>query len=321
MTSFKMELPEGMLGKLSETSWWDALLTYRDNGQHLFIAVRDGYLSAYLLGRAVFKEIRQRRGKIVASFDRRYVFGERARAGDLLFDGETVKEKDGSIVKDEYAQHAPPNFERFVKLVKKYRLVNPDDERLLDEKPDLTEKACLAPRALAPSVINLEMQLRGFRGNTKGTKGTGARIDMVHLEPEQAGAKLVFTEAKLFSNVTSLRVKTDEMPKVLTKQIFPYMNYLARQETEVTQAYRNACSLLARIRQQQGVDVHPLIEAVREGAPLTLSVLPRLLIFRTERHARMVDDAWLPHRHKIECAGIEIEEADCNVPVTTQTAH
>ena len=233
---------------------------------------------------------------------RRYVFGKKVPPGDLFFDGETVREKGGSIVEDE---HAPPNFENFVGRLKKYRLKNPDDEGLSDEEHDLSEKACLAPRALASSVINLEMQLRGFRGQTSRS---GARIDMAHLEPEQAGARLVFTEAKLFSNTKSLRIETDEMPKVLTEQIFPYMNYLSRQEKEVTQAYRTACGLLASIRQQQGIDVHPLIVAVSEGAPLTVSTLPRLLIFRTKRDAKMSYDKWLPHRRKIERAGIQIEE-------------
>jgi hypothetical protein len=310
MAPFKMGLPEGMLDTLSATPWWKELLAYRYNGQHLFIAVRKNYLSAYLLGRAVFKKIsRDNKGKIVARFDRRYLFGPNAAPGDLTFDGEAITGKDGTTVEHE---DAPPNFERWVRRVKSYGLVNLDDDELSDQEPDLSEKACLAPRALAPSVINLEMALPGYINPTTG-KVTAARIDMAHLAGEQGGAKLVFTEVKLFDN-KALRAETDKDPNVLTEQIFPYRDYLAQRTVEITEAYRSACSLLVIIRRQQIGDVHPLIVAVSEGAPLTVSTVSRLLIFRTRRDAKMRYDAWLPHRQKIERAGIEIEEADCSVP-------
>jgi hypothetical protein len=99
---FQIRLPNDMLERLGKTEWWRDLLKYRDEENNpLFVAVRNNYLSVYVCGRAIFKEIsKKRNGEIHAVFDRRYFHGPKAARGDLIFDGENVREENGAVVKD-----------------------------------------------------------------------------------------------------------------------------------------------------------------------------------------------------------------------------
>ena len=195
---FKIGLPDGMLNRLAEKEWWRDLLAYDDDP--LFVAVRDNYLSVYVRGKAIFKRVEEKNGKILATCDRRYFLsGEK---GDLVFDGQKFrdKRKNGTVI-ESLSYNGPSDLKRRVKQIKRHPLVNLDDGDVSDKKRDLSEKACLALRAVRPEVINLEMALPGFvsRG-----KNIAPRIDMVHLVRSEVqnepGVAVVFTEAKLFTN-------------------------------------------------------------------------------------------------------------------------
>jgi hypothetical protein len=186
MNDFTMRLPEGMVSRLAETNWGQQLLQYRDNDDHLFIAVRKNYLSAYLRGRAVFKRIEERNGSVVAVFDQRFLLGKDEPSGDLYFDGQKVYGKTGGSIEHE---ESPLNFVAWVNRVKNY------GEKISDAKEDLSEKAFLSKRALQPAVINLEMALPGFPSISKRTGKEiliAPRIDMVQLESTNGGVELVF---------------------------------------------------------------------------------------------------------------------------------
>ncbi|KRR23597.1 hypothetical protein [Bradyrhizobium retamae] len=307
LNKFTMKLPDGMPSRLVDTDWGKRLLSFRDGKDHLFIAVRDNYLSVYINGRALFKKIEEKNGKLVATFDQRYLLGKDQPSGDLHFDGEKVYRKSGELVEKDCS---PLNLSAWVNRVKSYGLVNLDDETVSDEAEDLSEKGLLASGALRPSVINLEMALPGFPSVSKRTGKEiliAPRIDMVHLEPTETGADLVFTEAKLFSN-SGLRSASSKNPTV--EQILKYQRYLDEHSAAICAAYVQACKHLVEIRRCQSVEIDPLLaDVANDGSRLTLRTLPRLLIFKTEGDSRRSEIAWKEHERAIMESGISIEYA------------
>jgi hypothetical protein len=305
---FQIELPNGMLERLGKMEWWRVLLEYRDEEKNqLFVAVRYNYLSVYVRGRAIFKEIRvMRNGEIKAIFDRRYFHGPEANSGDLIFNGEKVYcETNKTKVEDEGATAMLRDFDRWVKMIRNYKPVILEDGTSLKETSTIQEKECLASRAVSPNVINLEMAI-----SIKGSNGRNVarRIDMVHLVRSEVrskpGVAIVFTEAKLFSN-KELRKEGDAPAPVVT-QVLDYRDYLEKNKDHIRTAYQTACKLLIPIRKDQGITVDRLLHDVAEGVSLHLVTQPRVLVFRTSENP----GNWEEHRVKLFEHGIAVEVVD-----------
>jgi hypothetical protein len=306
-TKFAMKLPEGMVARLAATEWGRRIFDYRQGKDHLFIAVRDRYLSVYINGRAVFKKVEEKNGRLVALFDQRYLYGKDHPSGDLCFDGEKIFRKGNESGRIE-SEHSPRHFAAWVHRVRSYDLVDLGDEKVSSDPEDVSEKGSLARHALDPAVINLEMALPGFPSVSKKTGKEiliAPRIDMVRLEQTGAGAELVFIEAKLFSN-GALRSASSENPTV--NQIRKYRDYLDRHRDSICLAYVQACKHLVEIRRHQGVEIHPLLSGVAGGTvALSLRELPELLIFKPSRVPEISEKAWKAHERSIEEIGIKIE--------------
>jgi hypothetical protein len=298
---FEMSLKDGLLDRLAQLQWWRDLLGYRDpdNGQHFFVAVRKDYLSVYFFGNAIFKKIYENRsGAIVATVDRRYFDGPASSPGDLVFDGVTL----GGSADPNRHYSGVADLAAWAKIIKSYPPGRSDAPG---------EKECLAPRALDPSVINLEMALPGFEKEVspgedatplaEKASPTAPRIDMVHLERSGDNVQAVFTEAKLFSNTASLRADPNSRkPAKIFKQIDDYEKYITRHENSIRAAYHQACKYLITIRTAQDVPVDQLlIDAADNVERITLLKRPRLLIFRTIKDKDMREANWEPHRQNL----------------------
>jgi hypothetical protein len=302
---FDIRLPGGLLDRLGNMPWWSDLLAYRDEGRPLFVAARDMYLSVYVCGKAIFQRIEVRNGEIRATCDRRYFFG--GDNGDLIFDGQNFRdERNNNPVVECLSYNDSSDLKRRVERIKRYPRVNLGDDELSEKKPDLSEKACLASRADRPEVINLEMALKGFESRNRNI---APRIDMVHLVRSEPGVAIVFTEAKLFSNTASLRIRGNAPAPVVT-QVLDYQRYLDKNKDDIRCAYRKACKLLIQIRTAQKIKVDPLLEVVAKGAPLNLITQPRVLVFRTSEDSSMSSERWEPHRKKLFEHGIAVEVVD-----------
>jgi hypothetical protein len=309
---FEMSLKDGLLDRLSELQWWRDLLAYRDpdNGQHFFVAVRKNYLSVYFFGNAIFKKIYENQGgAIVATVDRRYFDGPASSPGDLVFDGVTL----GGSADPNRHYSGPADLATWAKIIKLYPPGKSDAPG---------EKECLAPRALDPSVINLEMALPGFEKEVspgddatapvEKSPPTAPRIDMVHLRKNGDNVQIVFTEAKLFSNTASLRADPNSgKPAKIFKQIDDYEKYITLHEKSIRHAYHQACKYLITIRTAQGVPVDRLlIDAATDVERITLLKRPRLLIFRTIKDKGMREVSWEPHlQNLLKTLDCEIVEA------------
>jgi hypothetical protein len=296
---FEISLKDGLLDRLAQQQWWRDLLAYRDpdNGQHFFVAVRKDYLSVYFFGNAIFKKIYENQsGAIVATVDRRYFDGPGSSPGDLVFDGETL----GKSAADPGRRYSgAADLAAWAKIIKSYPPGKSDEPG---------EKECLAPRALDPFVVNLEMALPGFEKErppeddtslpTAKSAPTAPRIDMVHLERDgDDNVRIVFTEAKLFSNKSSLRADPARgKPAKIFKQIDDYEKYITLHEQSIRGAYHQACKYLITIRTAQGVSVDRLLrDAADDVERIALLKRPRLLIFRTVKDSNMREENWEPH--------------------------
>lgn len=291
---FEMSLKDGFLDRLAEQQWWRDLLAYRDpdNGHHFFVGVRSNYLSVYFLGKAVFKKVYQNdKGAIVAKVDRRYFDGASSARGDLVFDGKELRGSSGG----DRQYSGSSDLAAWVKMIKSY----PPGKKI-----EPGEKECLADRAQRPCVVNLEMALPGFEKKSPTTTRSiiAPRIDMVELERADDGSvRLVFTEAKLFSNTNSLRAdpRTGKPAKIF-QQVEDYENYIRRHERAIREAYHEACRYLIEIRRLQGVPVDELLgEAAESTDRISLEYRPRLLVFRTNKDKTMREANWEVHHQAL----------------------
>ena len=116
---------------------------------------------------------------------------------------------------------------------------------------------------------------------------------MVHLVRVGNLVQIVFTEAKLFSNTTSLRADParGKLAKIF-QQIEDYESYIKLHERAIRDAYHQACRHLIAIRTLQGVPVDPLLRDAAGNVDLiTVEHQPRLLIFRTDKDKAMHESA------------------------------
>ena len=230
--------------------WWRDVLDYRFQGvdgesHRLALAVRAGYLNAYVEGQSVLKikfDDAVKPAHLRAKIHNKYLGG----AGQIYktFDGKTV---------NSLSYPSETKLSRWVAEAQKIAMA----KSCGDSPSEKRGVAVIASRNA--QVIDLEMALPGK---------VAPRIDLVALEGDASATKIVFYEAKLFSN-PALRARNHK-PKVL-EQLHTYEEWLTNEgrKAEVITAYRNACGLLIRLREMQGVPVDGLIkEASKPDSPL-----------------------------------------------------
>ena len=290
MTKFCRMFPEPWMHVLSDLarqeSWWRELLDYRfqgvDGERHwLALAVRNGYLNAYVEGQSVLRisfDNVTRPACLRAKIHHKYL-GNAVNQVYKTFDGvrvEGIPYTPGRSLNDWVV-----NAQRFAKPK--------------SDSGDYSEKQGVAVIAgRNPHVIDLEMGLPGK---------VAPRIDMVTLERAGSAIGIVFYEAKLFSN-PGLRARNSQ-PKVL-EQLDGYETWLtsADRMVEVINAYRETCKLLISLREMQGTPVDELIvEASMAGSNLMVDPRPRLIVFGFKESE--LDHQWKRHETTLRRAGLD----------------
>jgi len=267
--------------------WWRELLDYRfkgvDGGIYpLALAIRDGYLSAYVEGQSVMKIKFADAAEppcLRAEMHYKYLGGEYR-----VFDGMEV----------ERTIYIPgKSIDCWIEKARSFaepKLGN----GVFSEKQGI---AVIVGRN--PNVIDLEMALPA---SAKGRR-VADRIDIVALERAGSAINIVFYEAKLFSN-PSLRAKNFQ-PKVL-EQLNKYENWITSDNrmTEVIDAYRETCRLLIALREMQGIPVDELIvKASMDGSNLQVDPRPRLIVFGYD--GSKSDPHWLSHQAVLRRADLD----------------
>lgn len=135
------------------------------------------------------------------------------------------------------------------------------------------------------------------------TRSRQDRLDVATLKRSGAGVKVVFHEAKHFSN-GELRASAGRVPKV-AGQIERYRRTLVHHAHDLARSYREVCRALVRLdamRRRVGPQaglIDSLIQEVASGAsPLTIDPEPRLVVFGFDRDQR--EGAWKVHRARLQ---------------------
>lgn len=276
MSQFGRAFPAAWLDALEAgPSWWKDLLNYRFKGsngrdQGLFIAVRNGYLNAYVDGQSIILIRFRNDGRYLrpaAKIHHKYIKDDAVGQKYEIFDGETVGglpyEGAGSI--DEWVGRA-----------RGYS--------------NLEKRGVAVIAAHNPDIIDLEMALPGSINQRSD------RIDMVGLRPaEHYELSLVFYEVKTKRN-PGLKARNHQ-PAVF-EQLQRYESWLTTEGRPkiVTEAYQEGARVLCRLRAMQGVKISENLKyAASPGAQLTIDTAPHLIIFGPPQGGD--DRHWLEHRN------------------------
>lgn len=282
---FDRKFPKPWMDILKERpAWWQDVLDYRfqdisGTKQPLFLAVRKGYLNAYVEGQSVLKiQFAGSALALEAKIHHKYIIDDAKGQEYKVFDGMTV---------DDTAYTGKAMLSQWVTRAQKYAQPK-------GSSPAISEKQGVAVIASRnPHVIDVEMGLPGQVAD---------RIDIVALERAGSAINIVFYEAKLFNN-GALRARSFP-PKVL-EQLGRYETWLTKEnrEEELTQAYRKTCKLLVELRMMQGAtSVHDLIvDASKDESDLRIDPKPRLIVFGYDESR--AGHYWKPHEESLRVRG------------------
>jgi hypothetical protein len=154
-----------------------------------------------------------------------------------------------------------------------------------------------------PTVIDCEIAFPGVVSPSEDTvKKSAPRVDLASLEPDGKDARLVFWEAKHYSN-PGLRAD-DGLPPVC-RQVATYHDYLSANRETIVESYANVAANLVSISAMRPVRTgRPLSPLVSEVATrerrLTLGAEPKvgLIIFGFDAGQRD-HPGWKKHREKL----------------------
>ena len=261
----------------------------RGKEQPLFLAIRKNYFNAYVEGQSVLKiglDEQSTPNQLRAGIHQKYVHRDQAY---LTFDRKQIVGKPyvGKASVDEWVKRA----QTYVK--------NKKNTKEMSEKQGV---AVIVGRN--PHIIDVEMALPADKPNVSENRPSADRIDMVALEKDGEAFKIVFYEAKLFSNHAALRADNPE-PKVL-KQLKGYEDWMRSRTDEIIPTYRRACDRLIRLHAMRDTktdlrapSVHPFVlQAAKEGSGLQVDPKPRIIIFGYSAEDIGCDSSWVKNKHE-----------------------
>jgi hypothetical protein len=281
MSEFKHGLNDKFINQLTEeankTSWWADVLDDRQ----LFVAVRDRYLNVYWRGHSLF-EVEEGEQGLKATTHPKYLMDPEL-ADRVLLEG-------GKFNVSWLVDHGFITEYRSGETLKKMKKASD-----LFSEPE--KRGCHEIILANPHVIDCEIAFPGNGGPDKGAP----RVDLLSLELEGKTARLVFWEAKHFSN-DDLRAKKEE-DVVVCKQIGLYRQYLSQHRKAIEESYTLVAKNLVDIdamRRQPRLPPQSPIRAVADGKrKLTLGEEPKvgLVIFGFDK-AQRDDRNWKDHHLK-----------------------
>lgn len=291
-TAFTRALDQKFIDKLAalaqpvqgKATWWSDVLA--DNS--LLIGVRGGYLNVYWRGQSIFRVAPTASG-ISATTHEKYLLDPALESQVPLVEGvfelQSLNER-GFI--DTYDGPAT------LKKLKASSGIYAGLEKI----------GCHEIAARNANVVDVEIAFPGIVSlNDDGPARTAPRIDFASFEADGDAARLVFWEAKDFSN-PELRAKEPNTPKVI-RQIEVYKRYLSDNPEAVVNSYRQMAANLVALKEMGWTRAtSPLIEEVATGERrLTLGKAPKagLVIFGYDA-AQRDHSSWKNHLGRLKGA-------------------
>lgn len=286
MSQFRKGLSDEFLRQLAEEanngSWWTDVL----NDYKLFIGIRDNRLNVYWHGQSLFSV----RPGLKVSTHVKFLVDPKLKEQVQLVGGK---------------------FELSALEVRGFISEYKDSETLNKMKTAASlfagreKKGCHEVILFNPNVIDREIAFPGILSPNDGdSDGRPGQMDLLSLEPEDGTARLVFWEAKHFTN-GELRALGPDV--AVCKQIARYRKYLREHRDEIEASYKRVVKdLVALDKMRRGVNpgfkpLPSLISEVIEGRPLTLGTEPKvgLVIFGFDKAQRDHPD-WRHHLKRLE---------------------
>jgi hypothetical protein len=253
MSEFKHGLKDTFIDRLTEeankSSWWADVL----NDPQLFVAVRNQYLNVYWRGQSLFKVALGRSG-LKATMHPKFLIDPGVHDEVTLINRKFEVDKlvEGGIIRE---YKGPETLEKMKRAAGLF--YGPEDS------------GCHDIILHNPHVIDREI---GF-SDTVTAPGGGSNketnlIDLLTLESDGDAVRLVFWEAKHFSNA-ELRPLGSTVP--VCEQIKDYRKCISRHRNEIEACYKRvAQNLVAFHKMGWNRRLSPLVKEVAEGRPLTL---------------------------------------------------
>ncbi len=281
-------------------SWWADVLA----DPKLIVALRGTYLNVYWRGQSLFRVESTSAGLHVTTHEK-YLVDPRL-ASQVALDGQTFDIS--SLTEKGFIRsyEGPPTIAKMKKAAGLFS--------------GLEKTGCHEIAVRNSGVIDCEIAFPGKVSLADGGEDKRApRIDITALESSAGNARLVFWEAKHYSN-NELRAENGLAP--VLRQVRIYKKYLSENREAIERSYtRMAKNLLSISDMGWKRNLSPLIEDVATGKKtLTLGAEPvvGLVVFGFDSAQR--DDAgWKAHRERLEKEIIHIRTAGDvrNVRLTT----
>ena len=264
------EFVDALNEKYEDTGgWWRNLVDDKDT----FVAIRDNYLNVYYRGNSLLKlDWNQRDKSMTGQVHYKYLLRPNIRESEYV----KVDEKGEVTMPDE------PMFSTKIGAVpalKKASQVYAGDEKDGVHRIALNKKH---------NVVDVEVAFRV----------SGLRVDLAALQETGDIPKLVFYEAKHFSN-KELRAKGDRNPSVID-QLDRYSVLLEKNKKPLEESYRKVCKNLKDLNglKQRHHGRHEVLDRVVQRG-LDVDPTPRLVVFGFDQDQRD-GKVWEEHRRKLE---------------------
>ncbi len=287
MTKFNHALDDGFIDKLraekDKGGWWNDVLA----DSTLLVALRGTYLNVYWRGQSLFYVEPTTSGLKVTTHEKYLIDPKLASQVQLIdhtFDVDRLIKK-GFM--REYEGKAT-----LAKMKKAAGYFSGPEKR-----------GCHEIALNNPAVIDCEIAFPGFVLPDDGTENDKGRVDLACLEQDAEEVRLVFWEAKHYSN-KELRAdlqSDDKMPPVCD-QVEKYQKYLSAHRDIVVDSYTNVAKNLVAIQAMHpDRPLSPLIFDVGTGKRrLVIDKKPRvgLVIFGFNK-AEREHKAWKEHLKRL----------------------
>lgn len=245
------------------SSYWHKMVNDKD----LFIAVRNEYISVYYRGNSIC-ELHFDNSKIVGRTHYKYLL--RPDLNDYL------KSLDGEFELNNPAKKFITSLND-LNLIKKSSLVYSGEEKTGVHSISIKEK----------NILDIEITFSNLDSKTD-------RLDYVKIVEDHEKLKLVFYEAKHFTNP---EIRAKSTPRVLG-QIEKYKKALKEHETEIIKSYKLVCKNLQELNLIKPYHDN-YIKRISDGENISIDYSPMLIVFGFDQDQKD-GNIWKKHLEKLQ---------------------
>jgi hypothetical protein len=307
-------------------TWWrDLLSLWMPSGQTagdfgLRLAIRDNYLNFYRCGQSVARVEILAGPKLRATIHHKYILRLHDKLDEATLATQAYLQLEGDSIRHKGLEIG--RYQGLADLRKWISTIDGGSDRGYsgDEKRWVDKIV-----AVNPDIIDVEMGLPAC-----GEVTVANRIDIVALERDHDGIKIVFWEAKLSRDGrmrTRGEVKPGKVPKVL-EQLDNYNKFISANDNEkqVVSAYKRAAEVLSKLAVMandcSSRPLGELIKAIKSGESFSVDKQARLVILdeygtqkcnaagefqSNEKRTALSKTAWAMHVAKLRQVNVPMQ--------------